>query len=476
MTDGSPVLGDVAGDDPRHQHLGETAELLVHGADLVVTMDAERRELVGGWVAIDGGVVVGVGAAGKAMPPARHRIDATGCLVTPGLVNGHHHMWQNLTRAYAPMTSTGFLGWLGALMPLWAELDEEDIFLSTWIAMAELALGGCTTTVDHLYLQPAGRPSFAEAQLAAAAEVGLRFSISRGSVNFTAQDGGTMPDRLRQDIDEILADSERLVKGFHDPSPHSMVRFALAPHSLFAATSPLMIETAALAEKLDVRLHTHLAADHSDEELSRSVYGCSPVEWFESVGWCSDRTWVAHCIFPTAAEIARLGAAGVGAVHCATACLLMGVGITPVPDLQAAGCPVGIGVDGSSNSDASSMWLEARTALLAQRFRAGPEMIGARSILELATVGGAAAIGRAGEVGELVVGAAGDLAVWPLRGVAFAGAVSDPVEAWLRCGPSAPTHTVVAGVVVVEDGRFVPAGLTDRLARHDTAARRLQRV
>lgn len=451
---------------------GGAVDLIVTGATLVATLDDTRRELPGAWVAIDDGRVraVGTGAA----PPARERLLADGCLVTPGLVNVHHHMWQNLTRSYAPMTSAGFLGWLAALYPLWERIDEEAIESSTWVAMAELAASGCTTTSDHLYLQPASRGSLFDAQVAAARDVGLRFTACRGSVDRSQRHGALPPDSIAQDTDSILADCERVAKDVHDPSPMSMIRVAFAPHSVHAASDELMRGSAELAERLDVRLHTHLAADRSDDDVARRTRGQSPVEWFESMGWASDRTWVAHCIFPSAPEIARLGAAGVGVAHCATACLLMGVGITPVPELRAAGSPVGLGVDGSANSDSSSLWLEARTALLAGRFRGGPAALSARSVLELATVGGAACLGRAGEVGELSVGAAGDLAVWPLDDLAHAGAVSDPIEAWLRCGPSAPRHVVVAGRAVVRDGELRLPDVEGRLTRHRRLAKTLQ--
>jgi cytosine/adenosine deaminase-related metal-dependent hydrolase len=253
-----------------------------------------------------------------------------------------------------------------------------------------------------------------------------------------------------------------------------MVQVALGPHSVFGATNELMQRTAALAEQLDVRLHTHLSGDRVDEGYCLELHGCRPIEWFESVGWSSARTWVAHCFFPNEQEIARLGANGVSVAHCATAGLLMGVGIAPVPELMRAGVAVGIGVDGSSNSDSSSIWLEARMAMIANRFRCGPARFGARDALHLATRGGARCLGRDGEIGVLAVGANADLCIWPLEGVSFAGAVSDPIDAWLRCGPAAPRHVFVAGKPIVEDGRLVNRDMSDVLRRHERAARRLQ--
>ena len=451
-------------------------DLLIERAVSVVTVDDQRRELAGGWVAIRDGVIESVGAAG-AEPPARERLNAAGCLVTPGLVNTHHHIWQNLTRAYRPMTTTDFLGWLGALYPLWSRVDAEAIALSTQVGLYELALGGCTTTSDHLYLQPPDQPSLVEVEIQAAREVGLRFHATRGAVDRGQRDGSPMPDHMLEPIDRVLADAERLAAKYHQRGPRAMVQVALGPHSVFGATPALMRETAALAERLDLRLHTHLSGDSADEGYCSSLHGCRPVEWFESLGWASPRTWVAHCLFPSPAEIERLGAAGVGVAHCATAALIMGVGIAPVVELRQAGAPVGIGVDGSSNSDCASMWLESRMAMIANRFRSGPAAFGARDALELATRGGAACLGRAGEIGVLAAGANADVAVWPIEGLLFAGAVSDPVDAWMRCGPSAPRDVLVGGRAVVRDGRLAglqPEQLAALLDQHRQAARRLQ--
>ncbi len=452
---------------------GLEVDLVVEGARLVATVDDARRELASGWVAIDAGRIVALGQ-GDSAPKARKRIDASGCLVTPGLINTHHHLWQNLTRSYKPMTTTDFLGWLGALYPLWSRVDAEAIHLSTQVGLAELALGGCTTTSDHLYLQPPDQPSLVEVEILAAREMGLRFHATRGSVDRGRRHGSPMPDHMLEDIDAVLADSERLVHEFHERGSDAKVQVALGPHSVFGATSELMRETARLAETLDVRLHTHLSGDRADEPYCLELHGCRPIDWFESLGWSTSRTWVAHCFFPSEAEIARLGAAGVGVAHCATAGLLMGVGIAPVPELVRAGAPVGIGVDGSSNSDASSMWLEARMAMIANRYRAGPAAFSARDALVLATRGGARCLGRDGEIGVLAVGANADFCVWPLVGVPWAGAVSDPIDAWLRCGPSAPRDVFVGGRAIVEGGHLTHPRLDDLLRRHEVAARRLQ--
>ncbi len=450
-------------------------DLVVRDATLVATVDDDRRELAGGWVAVTGGLVSGVGGAGDPPPEATTVLQAGGCLVTPGLINTHHHMYQNLTRAYAPAVSSTLFGWLTTLYPRWALLDEEAAYLSAWVGLAELALGGCTTSTDHLYVHPRGGGDLISAEIAAATELGMRFHPTRGSMSLSVKDGGLPPDSVVQDDDEILADSQRLVEAHHDPAWGSMVRIALAPCSPFSVTPELMRRTAELAEHLDVRLHTHLAEDPDEDRYAEKAFGRRTIDQFEAVGWMTDRTWVAHCIYPDTAEIARLGAAGVGVAHCPSSNMMIGGGgLAPVAELRAGGVPVGIGCDGSASTDHASLWLEARTALLQGRLRHGPTAMTARDVLDIATRGSAACLGRAGELGQLRVGAPGDLVCWPLEGIAFAGALTDPIEAWLRCGPVAPRHTVVAGHAVVRDGVLIATGTADILCRHGRAAARMQ--
>jgi cytosine/adenosine deaminase-related metal-dependent hydrolase len=450
-----------------------TADLLVTGAALVATCDQERRELPGGWVAVTDGVIAGVGSAGDE-PDAVRTIRADGCLVTPGLVNTHHHIYQNLTRSFRPATSSNLFGWLTTLYPIWAGLDEEAAYLSAWVGLAELALGGCTTSMDHLYVHPAGGGDLIAAEIRAATELGVRFHATRGSMSRSQKDGGLPPDSVVQDDETILAESERLVAAHHQRGPHAMVQVALAPCSPFSVTPELMRATAELAERLDVRLHTHLAEDVDEDSYCLDVYGCRPVELFEDVGWGTDRSWVAHCVYPDDDEIARLGRWGTGVAHCPSSNQMIGAGLAPVRELREAGVPVGIGCDGSASTDSASLWMESRNALLLARLRHGPEAMQARDALEMATRGGAACLGRTGEIGALTPGACGDLVVWALDGITFAGALSDPVEAWLRCGPTAARYTVVAGRLVVEEGRLVDPSVEDILARHRSAAARLQ--
>jgi cytosine/adenosine deaminase-related metal-dependent hydrolase len=447
-------------------------DLVVAGAELLKTMDGEA-ELKGGWVAIDNGLVVGVGQAGGE-PLAKRTLRADGCLVTPGLVNTHHHIYQNLTRAFAPAVRSKLFDWLRVLYPRWALIDEEAVYLSAFVGLAELALGGCTTTTDHLYVHPSGGGDLLGAEIAAAREMGVRFHPTRGSMSLSEKDGGLPPDSVCQDEDTILAACEAAVATHHDRSVGAMVRIALAPCSPFSVSRRLMSATAELADRLDVRLHTHLAEDPDEDDYCQAIYGCRPVEFFEAVGWLSERAWVAHCVHPNETEIERLGRARVGVAHCPSSNLLLGAGLAPVSELVEAGSPVGLGCDGSASTDSASLWLEARTAMLLARHRSGAASTGARQALEWATLGGAACLGRQGELGVLRPGAVGDLVCWRLDGPQFAGALTDPVEALLRCGPVSAHHTVVAGKLVVEDGRVVNESLDDRLVRHRAASARIQ--
>ena len=452
------------------------ADLIVRNARLVATVDDDRREISGGWVAVTDGLISGIGSSSDAQPEAETVIDATDCLVTPGLVNTHHHIYQNLTRAFPPMTDKPLFGWLQSLYPLWRGIDEEAVYTSAYVGLAELALSGCTTSTDHLYLHPHGAGDLLGAEIAAARELGMRFHPTRGSMSLSEKDGGLPPDDVVSSDDEILAASEEAVHRYHDRSHGAMVRIALAPCSPFSVTEQLMIQSAELAEKLDVRLHTHFAENAEDDEFSLATFGCRPMEYLERTGWCTDRTWVAHCVMPNPDEVTRLGAAKIGVAHCPSSNLILASGISPVVDLRSAGAHVGLGVDGSSSADSASMWLEARQAMLLAKLRSGASAGTARMALEMGTRGGAGCLGREGEIGEIAIGAVGDLAVWSLTGPSFAGAVADPIEAWLRCGPIGARDTIVHGRAVVRDGRIVDPRLDDRLADHRRISHRIQQL
>ncbi len=448
----------------------------MRNARLVATVDDSRREIPGGWVAITGGLISGIGASTDTEPQAKTVIDATDCLVTPGLVNTHHHIYQNLTRAFPPMTDKPLFGWLQSLYPLWRAIDEEAVFTSAYVGLAELALSGCTTSTDHLYLHPHGAGDLLSAEITAARDLGMRFHPTRGSMSLSMKDGGLPPDDVVSTDDEILAASEAAVHRHHDRSHGAMVRIALAPCSPFSVTEQLMVQSAELAEKLDVRLHTHFAENAEDDDFSLATFGCRPMEYLERTGWCTDRTWVAHCVMPNPDEVIRLGKARIGVAHCPSSNLILASGISPVVDLRAAGAQVGLGVDGSSSADSASLWLEARQAMLLAKLRNGASAGTARMALEMGTRGGAGCLGREGEIGQITIGAVGDLAVWSLTGPSFAGAVADPIEAWLRCGPIGARDTIVHGRPVVRNGHIVDSKLDERLADHARISRRIQQL
>ncbi|HEY9312271.1 8-oxoguanine deaminase [Williamsia sp.] len=425
------------------------------------------------WLAVSDGRVAAVGTAGTE-PEAAETRSLGGRLVTPGLINTHHHIYQNLTRSYGPVVNGSLFDWLTGLYPIWSMLDEEAVYVSTYIGLTELLLGGCTTSTDHLYVHP--RPNLIDAQIRAADDIGFRFYPTRGSMSLSVKDGGLPPDSVTQTADVILEDSERLVKRYHDPKPGAMIRIGLAPCSPFSVDDTLMRATAELAEKHDVRMHTHLAEDTDEHTFCLEKYGRTPVEHFEDVGWAGPRSWVAHFIFPSDVEARRLATAGVGVAHCPSSNMLIGGGTARVQTLREHGVAVGLGCDGSASTDHASMWLEARTALLLARFQGGPTAMTARNALDIATVGSARCLGWDDELGQLTVGSVADLVAWHLDPVSLAGALSDPVEALLRCGPGRAWTTVVNGKVVVDEGQPISAVLPDMLREHRRIATRMQKA
>lgn len=450
--------------------------------DLVITnayIYVDRGwEIPDGWIAVTGGRVAAVGASSEPLPePVAESttvINAGGKLVTPGLINTHHHMFQNLTRSFSPVVNSDLFTWLTTLYPIWSRIDDEAVHASTWVAIAELLLGGCTLSSDHMYVHPS--PNLLDAQVSAARELGFRFYANRGSMTRSVKDGGLPPDVVVQDHDTIMADSERVVDAFHDSSPGAMTRVALAPCAPFTVTEELMRSTAEMAEKRNLRLHSHLAEDRDELTYCAEVYGCTPVEYFERVGWMHDRSWVAHFIFPSDEEARRMGEAGVGVSHCPSSNMLICGGAADIRKLRSFGTPVSLGCDGSASTDHGSMWMEAHTALLLNRFMNGPTAITAREVLDAATRGGARCLGWEDETGHLTPGACADLVIWTATPEAMAGALSDPVEAWLRCGPQHADTTIVAGRVLVSEGRLAHPGHSDILTTHRRIATELQNV
>ncbi|MGV9976983.1 8-oxoguanine deaminase [Micromonospora wenchangensis] len=439
----------------------------------IVTVDGDGTEYTDGHLVIDDGRIVAVGsdAARTADEPVQ-RIDGTGCLATPGLVNTHHHLYQWATRGLAQQEN--LFGWLTELYPLWAGLDADLVAATTGAGLGWLALSGCTTSTDHHYVHPTGGGDLMAAQVEAAGEVGLRFHPCRGSMDLGRSRGGLPPDHVVEDTDAALAGTEDAIDRFHDPADDAMVRIAVAPCSPFSVTTTLMTEAADLARRKGVRLHTHLAETVEEAEYCQRVHGCDPVEYAESLGWLGDDVWLAHAVHLDAAAVARLAATGTGVAHCPSSNARLGAGLAPVRDLLDAGVPVGLGVDGPASQEANHLGAELRQALYAARLRGGPAALAAREALSLATMGGARCLGRSGDIGSIEVGKLADIALWRLDGLGHAG-IADPVAA-LVLGPPAPLELLlVGGRPVVARGELRTVDERELVRRAGRAQRTLMR-
>lgn len=444
-----------------------TPDLLIRNADVVVTMNATREEIPGVDIHLRDGMILGVGpglsAAGAEV------IEAAGCVVTPGLVNTHHHLYQTLTRAVPGGQDALLFGWLKTLYPIWARFGPEEMFVSAQVGLAELALSGCTLTSDHLYLFPNG--SRLDDTIAAAAEVGLRFHPTRGAMSIGESAGGLPPDRLVEGEAAILADMIRVVDRFHDPRPGAMVRVGLAPCSPFSVSRELMRDAARLARDKGVMLHTHLAENDEDIAYSLEKFGCRPGQYAEDLGWTGPDVWHAHCVKLDGPEIDLFARSRTGVAHCPCSNCRLGSGIAPVRAMRDTRVKVGLGVDGSASNDAGNLIAEARMALLLQRVARGADAMSAREVLEIATLGGAQVLGR-DDLGSVEPGKRADLAIWDLRGVEAAGAW-DPVAALVLCGPARVRDLIVEGRRVVRDGQLATLDLPRLLDRQRFLAARL---
>jgi cytosine/adenosine deaminase-related metal-dependent hydrolase len=437
------------------------SELLLRGGH-VVTMDDAGNEHADGWVLMRDGLVAAVGGGAEPDVDADDRIELNGAIVTPGLINTHHHLYQTLTRARAP-DSTLF-EWLVELYPVWAGLDAEAEYAAARTGLAELALSGCSTVFDHHYVFPRERTGILEAELQAARELGLRFVASRGSMDLGEAQGGLPPDSLVETIDEILADTERVAA----LADGDLLQVAVAPCSPFSVTRELMEQSAALARRLGLRLHTHLAETAEEDAFCSERYGCTPVEYLEDVGWLADDVWCAHCVHLRDGDYQRFAAHGVGIAHCPTSNLRLGAGFAPVREMLDAGVHVGLGVDGTASNERGDLMLEVKGALLIARGRGGPRAMTARAALRLGTRGGAAVLGR-DDIGSLEPGKRGDVAVWRTDGLELAGAGGgDPVAGLVLSGSHRVDRLYVGGAPVVRDGHLVRAD-EDEIAREQRA-------
>jgi cytosine/adenosine deaminase-related metal-dependent hydrolase len=446
--------------------------LLVKNADVLVTMDGERREIRGGGLLAEGNRIVAVGPSNELPATADEVIDLVGHVLLPGLVNTHHHMFQSLTRAVPAAQDGDLFAWLSALYPIWSGLTPEMIRVSTLTAMAELILSGCTTSSDHLYLFPNG--CRLDDSLESAAAIGMRFHATRGAMSVGQSKGGLPPDVLVEPEGVILSDAQRLIDTYHDAGRFAMQRIAVAPCSPFSVSRDLMRETAALARSAGVSLHTHLAENDDDVAYSREKFGCTPAEYAEALGWVGKDVWHAHCVKIDEAGIGLFARTGTGVAHCPCSNMRLGSGIPPVCRMVRQGVPVGLGVDGSASNDAGHMLGEARQAMLLQRVGFGPAAMTARGALELATIGGARVLNR-DDIGSLAPGQAADFVAFDIRGINFAGAGHDPVAALVFCAPATVSWSVINGRVIVRDGHLAPIDLPVVLERHNRLARELCR-
>jgi 8-oxoguanine deaminase len=433
----------------------------------VVTLDDEETELADGWVLIDGGVVTAVGTGER--PKADETVDLRGAVVTPGLVNTHHHLYQCLTRARAQQAD--LFTWLRELYPVWARIDAESQYAAARTGLAELALSGCSTVFDHHYVFPRGREGLVEAEVQAARELGVRLVASRGSMDLGISDGGLPPDELVEDIDAVLADTERLAASLHESGAGARIQLAVAPCSPFSVTGRLMTESAALARRLGLPLHTHLAETVEEEEYCRELYRCRPAEYLEQLGWLASDVWCAHCVWLADGDVGRFAATGTGVAHCPSSNLRLGAGVARVRELLDAGVRLGLGVDGSASNERGDLFLEVKQAMLLARGRGGGAAMTARDALRLGTRGGAAVLGR-DDIGSLEAGKCADIAVWRVDGLELAGA-ADPVAGLVLSGPHRVDRLLVGGEDVVRDGQLVRVDESEIAREQRAQSRRL---
>jgi cytosine/adenosine deaminase-related metal-dependent hydrolase len=425
--------------------------LVLQGAH-VATVDPAATEYTSGHVVVTDGLIsaVGDGPAPRDLTDARY-VDASGCLITPGFVNTHHHLYQWITRGLA--VDDTLFGWLTTLYPVWGRIDAELVNVAATGALAWLASTGCTTTTDHHYVFPRDGGDVLKAEIDAAARVGLRFHPTRGSMDLGQSKGGLPPDNVVEDIDAILAATEAAIDTYHDPSFGSMLRIGVAPCSPFSVTGDLLRQTAELSRRKGVRMHTHLCETLDEEDYCQQHFGCSPVEYMESVGWLGPEVWLAHSVWLIDESIASLARTGTSVAHCPTSNARLGSGIARARDLRDAGVAVGLGVDGAASNEACAVLEEARHALLFARAKGGPQALTVRDALDMASMGGARVLGRSDEIGSLEVGKLADIAVWRLDTLAHIDIV-DPVAALVLGAPPPLELLLVGGMPVVEKNRL----------------------
>lgn len=457
--------------------------LLIDNALCLVSMDSNRREIKNGAIVIQDNVIAMVGSSSEAqawlssrnLQPGQ-RIDASGCVVTPGLVNCHHHLYQTLTRSIGTAEGKSLFDWLQTLYPIWAQLDAGAVYTSARLGLAELMLSGATTVADHLYLFP--NDVRLDDEIRAARELGVRFHPTRGSMSLGQSQGGLPPDDICEDETDILRDCARVIAEFHDPADYSMLRIGLAPCSPFSVSAQLMRQTAELARRHPgVRLHTHLAETIDENRFCEQQFGMRPLAYIESLGWTGEDVWFAHMVHPDSDEISLLAKSRSGVCHCPSSNMILASGIAPVREMRDAGVRLGLGVDGSASNDGNHLLGEARQAMLLQRvgwpgFESSADRFSAREALELATLGGAAVLGR-DDIGSLEAGKAADLVAFRVDGINHAGAGGDPVAALLTCAPAAAWLSVINGRVLLQQGEILNLDLAGLVSQHNRHSQRL---
>jgi 8-oxoguanine deaminase len=442
--------------------------LLVKNADVLVTMDAARREIRSGGLFVSDNRVVAVGPSAELPQAADEVLDLAGHIVIPGLVNTHHHMFQTLTRVLPAAQNAELFDWLTALFPVWQRLTPEMIKASTRTAMAELMLSGCTTAMDHLYLYPNG--CRLDDEVEAAREIGMRFHASRGAMSVGASLGGLPPDSLVEDETAILKDMVRVIDAYHDASRFSMLRVVVAPCSPFTVSQDLMREAVKLARSRGVSMHTHLAENDKDVAYTRENFNMTPAQYAEDVGWVGRDVWHAHCVKLDDDGIKLFGRTGTGVAHCPCSNMRLASGIAPIRRMRFEAVPVGLGVDGAASNDGSHMLAEARQAMLLARVGYGPDAMAARDALEIATLGGAKVLDR-DDIGALAPNMAADFVAFDLRTIGFAGGQHDPVAALVFCAPASVALSVINGRIVVKDGRLTTLELPKIIEAQNRLAR-----
>ena len=459
------------------------SSLLLQHAEVLVTMDQDRREITDGAIFTDGRQVVCTGSTGEVQQwlldnkrQADRVIDASGTVILPGLVNCHHHLYQTLTRSIGTAQGLSLFDWLTTLYPIWGQMDSEAVYVSAKLGLVELMLSGATTVADHLYLFP--NDAKLDNEIQAAEELGVRFHPTRGSMSLGQSQGGLPPDDICEDEEDILADCKRVIDTFHDPAPLSMLRIGLAPCSPFSVTADLMIKTAELARQYPaVNLHTHLAETIDEDRFCQQQFGMQPLEYMQSLGWTGDDVWFAHMVHQNSDEIATLAATRTGVCHCPSSNMILASGIAPIREMRDAKVRVGLGVDGSASNDGNHLLGEARQAMLLQRvgwpgFESNADRFSAREALELATLGGAAVLGR-DDIGSLEIGKAADLVAFRIDDLQHAGGLSDVVASLLTCAPGRAWLSVINGQMVVENGEIPGLDINSLVTKHNELSRQL---